>query len=568
MRTIDKPQRWDEPFSRDMTDTEIEFVLKHSPFKEMDASRFPDHFPLSEIVRNDTRLLEFSDGELIVREGDYGNSAFVVISGHVDVILPPGIPESMLGRSKQKSKGLLPALSQLWRNAKYPEVRDHSDTRISSSLKKDGRTKIFLADLTAEIPSSRSVRLGEGNMIGEMAALARTQRSATVLSSGQTKMLEIRWQGLRDIRQRATEFREMVDRLYRERSLANHLRSIPLFQHLNEESIQIITQATIFETYGKFEWYASYNKAAANADYDRLIEQEPHILREGDYIDGLLLIRAGFARVSYGANQGTKTLSYLAKGSVFGLREIVTNDNQSSPSSHLSLSALGYTDVLRVPTDIVEDVVLPNLNPNVLKQYWQSYPSDIIDADVADNDSGKPVDPTFLDHLVERRFINGSATMLIDLDRCTRCDECVRACANGHNNNPRFIRHGPIHDNVMVANACLQCQDPVCMIGCPTGAIHRTLDGVIKINDTSCIGCSTCANACPYQNIRMVPIRDSEGTILRDSATHSPITKATKCDLCEDQLGGPACQRACPHDALVRMDMSDFDALTHWINRE
>jgi len=567
MATIDKPQRWDEPFSRDMTDSDIDFVLSIAPFNDMDASRFPESFPLAEIIRNDTRVLEFSDGEVIVRQGDYGNSAFVVLLGHVDIILPPGVPESMLGRSDNRSKGFFEAFSQLWTNPRHPEVRDYRGGHTQTSIDEDGRTKIFLADLTAEMPATRSVRLGEGNMIGEIAALSRTQRSATVIASGYTKVLEVRWQALRDIRQRATEFREMVDNLYRERSLANHLQSIPLFQHVSEESIEIITQATIFETYGNFDWYSSYNKAAATKDYNDLINQEPLILQEGDYVDGLLLIRAGFARVSYQANQGTKTLSYLGKGSVFGLREMVASDAKDSASSKFSLRALGYTDVLRVPTRVVEDLVLPGLPAEILKQYRLSYPEDIGDDGSTVNTGNKPIDSTLLEHLVERRFINGTATMMIDLDRCTRCDECVRACANGHNNNPRFIRHGPIHDNYMVANACMQCQDPVCMIGCPTGAIHRTLEGVIKINDVSCIGCATCANACPYDNIRMVPIRDDKGAILRDKQTHVPINKATKCDLCEDQLGGPACQRACPHDALVRMDMRDFDALTHWVQR-
>ena len=567
MATIDKPQRWDEPLSRDMTDSDIGFVLSVPPFKDMDASRFPDSFPLAEIIRNDTRLLEFSDGEVIVREGDYGNSAFVVLHGHVDIILPPGVPESMLGRSDNRSKGFFEAFGQLWSNPKHPEVRNYGGGHTQTSMDEDGRTKIFLADLTAEIPATRSVRLGEGNMIGEIAALSRTQRSATVIASGDTRVLEVRWQALRDIRQRATEFREMVDNLYRERSLANHLRSIPLFQHVSEESIEIITQATIFETYGNFDWYASYNRAAATRDYDDLIDQEPLILQEGDYVDGLLLIRAGFARVSYQVNQGTKTYSYLGKGSVFGLTEMLTSEEEGSASSKFSLGSLGYTDVLRVPTRIVEDLVLPGLPAEILRQYRLSYPSDIGDDVSTDNTGARPIDSTLLEHLVERRFINGTATMMIDLDRCTRCDECVRACANGHNNNPRFIRHGPIHDNYMVANACMQCQDPVCMIGCPTGAIHRTLDGVIKINDISCIGCATCANACPYDNIRMVPIRDDRGVILRDNETHVPINKATKCDLCEDQLGGPACQRACPHDALVRMDMRDFDALTNWVQR-
>jgi Fe-S-cluster-containing dehydrogenase component len=158
--------------------------------------------------------------------------------------------------------------------------------------------------------------------------------------------------------------------------------------------------------------------------------------------------------------------------------------------------------------------------------------------------------------------------MLINLDRCTRCDDCVRACAATHDNNPRFIRQGPKHDNIMVANACMHCVDPVCMIGCPTGAIARDIDsGTVRINDRTCIGCSTCANSCPYQAIHMVEIRDPGGAFVVDSATQQPILKATKCDFCAGQLTGPACQNACPHDALVRVDMSDLTQLASWMGR-
>ena len=90
----------------------------------------------------------------------------------------------------------------------------------------------------------------------------------------------------------------------------------------------------------------------------------------------------------------------------------------------------------------------------------------------------------FLEFIVAQRFINGRATMLIDLDRCTRCDDCVRACAATHDNNPRFIRQGPEASGVMVASACMHCVDPVCMIGCPTGAIHReSFAGQVVINE-------------------------------------------------------------------------------------
>jgi Fe-S-cluster-containing dehydrogenase component len=157
--------------------------------------------------------------------------------------------------------------------------------------------------------------------------------------------------------------------------------------------------------------------------------------------------------------------------------------------------------------------------------------------------------------------------MAIDLNRCTRCDDCVRACAATHDNNPRFLRFGPVHDNIMFAQSCMHCADPVCMIGCPTGAIHRdAFEGDVVINPATCIGCSACANNCPYGSIRMVEIRDESGNILVASNDAKPIMKATKCDLCLDQYGGPACERACPHDAMKRINLNTLDEFAAWLH--
>ena len=65
----------------------------------------------------------------------------------------------------------------------------------------------------------------------------------------------------------------------------------------------------------------------------------------------------------------------------------------------------------------------------------------------------------------------------------------------------------------------------------------------------------------------MVQIRDRRGTFLTDSETRQPILKATKCDLCVDQLTAPSCERACPHDALERLDMLDLDAVVDWMEQ-
>ena len=57
--------------------------------------------------------------------------------------------------------------------------------------------------------------------------------------------------------------------------------------------------------------------------------------------------------------------------------------------------------------------------------------------------------------------------------------------------------------------------------------------------------------------------------VLQDEKRYrgAPVMKATKCDLCIDQPGGPACQRACPHDALERVDMRDLPNLLDWLHR-
>jgi Fe-S-cluster-containing hydrogenase component 2 len=45
------------------------------------------------------------------------------------------------------------------------------------------------------------------------------------------------------------------------------------------------------------------------------------------------------------------------------------------------------------------------------------------------------------------------------------------------------------------------------------------------------------------------------------------VVKAAKCDLCVEQLTGPACVQACPHDALTRVDMQDTQKLAKWLQR-
>jgi CRP-like cAMP-binding protein len=110
--------------------------------------------------------------------------------------------------------------------------------------------------------------------------------------------------------------------------------------------------------------------------------------------------------------------------------------------------------------------------------------------------------------LLSERFedlglIQGQRLMLIDLNRCTRCDECVRACVATHaDGHSRLYLDGPRFGQYLVPTSCRSCLDPVCMIGCPVGSIHRGHNGQMVIEDW-CIGCGLCAQQCPYGSIRM-----------------------------------------------------------------
>jgi len=257
----------------------------------------------------------------------------------------------------------------------------------------------------------------------------------------------------------------------------------------------------------------------------------------------LLLVIGGFGRVTVGLGNGDRTLTYLREGDHFGLDELF--DAWKSGENKVyetSLSVLGYLQLLRIPYPVLADLVFPKLIEPAGR---------LIDA------AARPIeDDAFMEWAVDQRFINGTKTMLIDMEKCVRCDDCVVACAETHNGNPKFIRNGPTLDNWMVANSCMHCVDPVCLIGCPTGAIHRTLSGgTVIINDLTCIGCGTCVNACPYENIRLVPIREKSGQQVIDPVSHQPIMKATKCDLCSSLPSGPSCENACAHGALQRIDL-------------
>lgn len=145
--------------------------------------------------------------------------------------------------------------------------------------------------------------------------------------------------------------------------------------------------------------------------------------------------------------------------------------------------------------------------------------------------------------------------MLNDSSKCIGCLSCAIACkkTNGlldtFSYSPstsgdtwttvKLNREAPKdkENSINLKVQCMHCNQPSCVAVCPTGATYKREDGIVAVDQDTCIGCRYCAIACPFS----VPgVSEKTGT-------------ARKCTFCESRLtesNEPVCAEACPMDAI------------------
>ena len=74
------------------------------------------------ILQNDTRVRTYHHGEVVVRQGDYGNSAFLVLEGSVRVLIE-GLEPAMIGRPVVDKRSRIRSLLGLFTSPGSPEAR-------------------------------------------------------------------------------------------------------------------------------------------------------------------------------------------------------------------------------------------------------------------------------------------------------------------------------------------------------------------------------------------------------------------------------------------------------------
>lgn len=560
----------------------------------------------------------YRPGEILMREGENGTTAFYILEGTIELYL-----NNPISRPESKRRG-----------GGWKKLTSYITGAPVSRNGRPERTHIPI-DASVDLPMERPIaEVGAGDLIGELAALAALKqerlkrpkfypRSATARAKTEVVVLEMLPNILNNVLYNAAAFKEKLSRNYRTRALDSHLRSVPVFRNLNQSFLDHLRERV------------------------ELVDVVPGqvICRQGDIADSFYLIRMGFVKVSQVFPGGELVLTYLSRGSYFGemgllppvfrvrakgLKPGQTAEAAVSGSALTVGRAPGSGDALSVPWDeyisrehvtmrvegkqlrvarlasgknpityrmkpvetalvspgetfvigettfeVLEEplqagrrtatctaqdfVQLVRIKADDFARMMAEFP-EVAEAITEVARARRQMDLQLLGRVqqvslgsfLEQELMQGQNLLLLDLNKCTRCDECVKACVATHDDGvTRLIRDGLRFENYLVATSCRACLDPLCMTRCPVGSIRRkdTLDIVIE---DWCIGCGNCANDCPYGNINVVEVIDRKQKA-------EPRPKAVVCDLCAD-FAEPNCVRACPHDAAIRVEPKTFFA--------
>jgi len=466
---------------------------------------------------------KFKQGEIICNEGQAGSTAFIIEDGTLEIFLKSPLKHI----ENKKSTGFLGLISKF-------------TSSLSSNSRKDEKTARYIsidAPVSLDINNPIAELNKQDVIFGEMTCMNNYPRSATVRAKTDVTLLEIRMNVLY-ILQRNKKFKEILDNVYNLRSISTHLLSIPLFSD----------QFTDPKEFSKF-----VDLVRKNAKLVRLNPGDV-IFRQGDREDNFYLVRVGFVKIFLSQPGGDHVLNYTGPGGIVG---------EIALMSHLAeMEGKAFAAGRTASATALDHVDLVSIHGEDFKLILESFPkirekmvAIAIERLANIQSQTKKVQHTNLNDFLKQGLMEARSLLVLDLQKCTRCDECTKACADTHQGVTRLVREGLRFENYLVASSCRSCLDPYCMVGCPVDAIHRGKKREMTIENW-CIGCGKCAQNCPYGNINMQPFETNEkiDDVLNPGFKVAVVQqKATMCDLCESIDGQPSCVYACPHDAAHRM---------------
>jgi NADPH-dependent 2,4-dienoyl-CoA reductase/sulfur reductase-like enzyme/Fe-S-cluster-containing hydrogenase component 2/CRP-like cAMP-binding protein len=461
-----------------------------------------------------------------------------------------------------------------------------------------GQLELTTVDLdTSEIPLAI---LRHGEYAGEDGLLTGQPYKASARAQGPALLFQVPEQVVQRLIELVPGVRQHFERATQAHSLQSILKRMELCEGLAEADLQALTRHALMRQYERGERLFAEDKRG------RPPRETLHILLEGF----VKVARQTHVRTSAGENE-QRIIAYRQGGDYFAGGLDLLGDGQA-----VTVTTINRCRVAEVPRQVVLALFqrYPAMEQRFaqrLRAYLEAAAATQVPTDLAFAPGRPPADPAVQDGLhalVSDGVVEGTEVLIIDLDRCIHCNECEAACERRHGHS-RMNRKGMVVGNISIANACRQCQDPVCML-CSRAGIARHANGEVYITE-SCIGCGICVERCPYGAISLVQVEDempaggswprfgawfarNAGTertrrtlpMINPAETggkwasagpldifpvrggYDELRKkiAIKCDLCagyRDQ----ACIQACPTGAALRVRPADFFGSTEEILR-
>ena len=451
----------------------------------------------------------FNAGDVICREGEFGSTAFYIAEGKVAVSISTPMAHV---KTHGGARGFLSRLTS-------------SLTGRDTDVREEETTQAYIPiDASVDLAYNNPVaELGPGDLFGEMTCMSFYPRSATVRALTDCTMYEM-LRNVLDILLKNKSFRARLGKEYKRRALETHLRGVPMFSELSPGFVERLM------------------------DNVKLLRLPPGsmICKQGEPADSFYLVRIGFVKVTETFPGGELVIAYLSRGDSFGEIGLLGSGARTA-----TCTALDHVELVKISAEDFNAMV--EQFPGVRRGLQA-----LADERTRQNTERMAALGTIsLDQFLSQGLMEAQSLLVLDLERCTRCDACVRACADAHDGITRLIREGQRFDRYLVATSCRHCKDPLCMVGCPVGSIRRRNSLEVIIEDW-CIGCGLCARNCPYGNINLHPFEvmaEDPNSPGRRIATVKQ--KATSCDLCTEHAE-PSCVYACPHDAAHRVEPRRF----------
>ena len=408
-------------------------------------------------------------------------------------------------------------------------VKNSGDVVFEKNEHTDSFWSIVSGSVEIEVGSSRRVTLAVGDFFGEMGLISGRRRTATVRAATEgTLLLETPRRQILKLMASVVSVKRSLDEVFMLRALQTSI-----FPEVDRSFLEALVKRASMKTFKKGDV----------------------LFKEGDVGDLLYVIRKGSVKISRSNRAGVDVAqTYISAGNYVGEMALISAEDR--PRSATVTAAVACETITIAKSDFLGLIdQFPAARERILRVAQERKIENVV------TDWNERAG-SILDFMTREGLTDAENVLLIDSDLCVGCDNCEAACAATHRGHSRLDRSGgKSFASIQVPVSCRHCENPLCMLDCPPDALKRMPDGEVVIRD-SCIGCGNCVGNCPYGVIHIVHDKTKKGSSLLHwlglGEYEEGPAKAAKCDMCHDLRGGPACVRACPTGAAMRVNATQL----------